>query len=413
MQGARVTVVGAGVVGVCCAAYLQRAGHQVTLIDARPVGTACSFGNAGVIAPGACLPLAMPGILGHIPRYLMDPMGPLAIRWRDLPRSLPWLVAWVRASAPQRARRISRAMRALHEHAFECIGPLLTDAGIPDIVERSGQLYVSRNPNGAVGGSFAAELLRDAGVDARALGPGEVRDLEPALSASIVSGLYFPDHGHVRDPHRLVVRLAGQIVRQGGEVVADRVNGFECSDGRVVAALCEKARRPVDVLLIAAGAWSHRLTAQLGTRVRLIAERGYHAMLPEPGPMPRRPISSVDFRFATTPMESGLRFAGTVEIADADAPPDYARARKLIELGRSMFPGVNVAGATQWMGARPSLPDGLPVIDRSPRFSNAFFAFGHAHHGLMGAAPTGRLVADLVTGRTPFIDPAPYSVMRL
>lgn len=413
MDNRRVTIVGAGVIGVCCAAYLQRAGCRVTLIDPRPVGTACSFGNAGVVAPGACLPLAMPGMLRRIPSYLVDPMGPLAIRWRNLPRSIPWLLAWVGASAPGRVRRISSAMRALHAPAFECLQPLLAGAGIADIVERSGQLYVSRIVDGAVGGAFAAELLRDAGVDARALGREEIRDLEPVLSDDIVSGLFFPDHGHIRNPHRLVTRLAEEIVRQGGEVVADRVKGFECSGGSVTAALCEGGRRPVETLLVAAGAWSHRLTAQLGTRVPLIAERGYHMTLPNPGPMPRRPISDVDLRFASTPMENGLRLAGTVEIADADAPPNYARAQKLVGLGRSMFPGLDATGATQWMGARPSLPDGLPVIDRSPKFSNVFLAFGHAHNGVMGAGPTGRLVADLVTGRTPFIDPAPYSLARL
>lgn len=410
-DGRHVTVVGAGMVGVCCAAYLQRRGVRVTLVDPLPPGSACSFGNAGVVAPGACLPMAMPGLWMKVPGFILDPLGPLAIRTRDLPRSIPWLAGWLRASAHGRVAEISAAMRALHKPAFDTLGPLLRDAGAEDLLVRNGQLYVSSSHVGVLGNPSAA-LLRAAGVRTRLLSAGEVHELEPCLAPGIKGGLLFEEHGHSLDPFAVVQRLAETVVRDGGEVVRDRVRDFETSDGRVVALVGEARRRPVDQVLIAAGAWADRLAARLGTRLRLIAERGYHVTAARTGPTPTRPISHMDHRIAITPMRGGLRFAGMVEIADVDAPAHPERFRRLRSLAQTLVPAADLDGATEWMGARPSLPDGLPLIDRSPNFANAFLAVGHSHYGFMGAAPTGRLVADLMTGTPPFIDPGPYALAR-
>jgi D-amino-acid dehydrogenase len=174
----------------------------------------------------------------------------------------------------------------------------------------------------------------------------------------------------------------------------------------------EAGTHAVDAVVVAAGAWSAELARQLGHRVPLDTERGYHVMLPDPGVMPRLPIYSGDHSFAVTPLAHGLRFAGTVELGGLDAPPNYARADVLLERGRRMFPGLRDSGMTQWMGFRPSMPDSVPVIAASPRHRNAFFAFGHGHLGLTLAAVTGRLVADLVAGRETGIDMAPFRVDR-
>lgn len=410
--GRHVTVVGAGMVGVCCAAYLQRRGVRVTLVDPSPPGSGCSFGNAGVVAPGACLPLAMPGLWMKVPGFILDPLGPLSIRARDLPRSVPWLVGWLRASTRARAVEVSAAMRTLHKPAFDTLGPLLRNAGAEGLVVRNGQLYVSSSRVDVLGGDLSPTLLRAAGVRTRLLSAGEVHELEPCLAPGIRGGLIFEDHGHSVDPFAVVQRLAEAIMRDGGEIVRDRVQDFETSDGRVLALIGEAGRRPVDQVLIAAGAWAHRLAARLGTQLRLIAERGYHVTAARTGPMPIRPISHMEHRIAITPMRDGLRFAGMVEIADVDAPAHPDRFRRLHTLARALIPTADLEGATEWMGARPSLPDGLPVIDRSPHFVNAFLAIGHSHYGFMGAAPTGRLVADLITGTPPFIDPEPYALTR-
>ena len=407
-----VTVIGAGVVGIACALYLQRAGCRVTVLDKSGPGEGCSFGNAGLISPGACVPFSMPEMLWKVPQYLMDPLGPLAIRWAYLPRALPWLLRFLAAGRPNRVRAVSRAMAALHSRAFEAYSPLLKEAGAEDLVRHSGQLYVSKEAHGIEGGTLVQGLREAAGVKAEVLDADELHQLEPALSPLYRSALFFPENGYSLNSFRLVQVLAEQVVRNGGDILRRTVSGFRFAGGRPSAVATDAGDLPIDRVVIAAGAWSHRLLAMLGTSVPLEAERGYHVMLPDPGVRPRLPVSNRDHSFAATPMENGLRFAGTVEIAGLEAPPDFRRARILLRHGQEMYPGLRTAGMTEWMGSRPSLPDGLPVIDVSPKFPSIYFAFGHSHYGLMGAAMTGKLIAELVMGAPPSIDLAPYSVRR-
>lgn len=412
MAERQVIVIGAGIVGVSCASYLQRDGARVTLIDERAPGEGCSFGNAGIIAPGACLPLAMPGIWKKIPKFLLDPLGPLSIRVRYAPSILPWLLRWLQSSSLANVKKISQAMRALHEGAFDAYAPLLTAAGCNDLIQRVGQLYVSGRSGGVFSDPLSRALLRDVGVEVTELGPGELHELEPALSSNQKSGLLFPDHGHALDPFKVVQCLAEEFVRQGGIIKSAKVTGFSHQDGKVVGVKTAGEAIAADQIVVAAGAWSNELTKMLGKHVSLVAERGYHVMLPHPGCAPTRPISSIDYRFAITPMGEGLRFAGMVEIDAASAAPNPKRADVLLRLSRKLLPGIDVSGASRWMGPRSATPDGLPIIDRSPQHPAVFFAFGHSHYGFMGAAVTGRLIAELTAGRPPSIDLRPYASTR-
>lgn len=409
---AEVLVIGAGIVGVCCAAYLQRAGYRVTLIDRLPPGNGCSFGNAGNVSPGAVVPYSMPGTLWQVPRWLLDPLGPLALRPAHLPKLVPWLMRWMRASRPENVRSISRAMHALHQPVFEAYQPLLKDAGASDLIEVSGQLYVSAK-SGPMDSELARALRDAAGVRAEAITGGAVREMEPSLSSEYQSALLLPDHGMCLNPHRLVQTLADHVRRSGGRIVQGDVQSFRFGPDGPDAAVTADGEIGFKHLVLAAGAWSNRLSKQLGLDVPLEAERGYHVTLTDPGLMPRRPVTNRDFSFATSPMEMGLRLAGTAEYAGLDAKPNWNRARVLLKHGARMFPGVSVAKFTEWMGFRPTLPDGLPIIDRSPRHRNVVFAFGHSHFGVTAAPTTGRLVAELIAEKpSNSIDLAPYSASR-
>ncbi len=409
---ARVTVIGAGIVGIVSANFLQRDGHAVTVVDSRPPGEGCSFGNAGNISPGSCLPIAMPGILANVPAWLFDPLGPLRLRLGYLPRVLPWLARFARAATRDRAQATARALRTLHVRTLDLYEPLIREAGAPDLITRPGQLHVYETEEAFAGAHVGREILHECGVEMEELDGSEIRELEPSLAPIFARAVLFPRHGFCRSPLRLVQTLAENFVRSGGAILRRTVTGFEIGPEGPKRLHTDGGDLDVDTLVIAAGAWSGKLTARLGDKVPLEAERGYHLELPDPGTVPAHSISWGERKFTATPMEMGLRFAGTAEFAGIDAPPDYRRARVLLTHAKRMFPGLNGEGGRAWMGARPTFPDSRPVIGPSTKHGNVFYAFGHSHTGLTAAPMTGKLIASLVTGREPEIDLAPFRVDR-
>lgn len=408
----RVTIIGAGIVGVCVASYLQQEGFAVEIVDPEPPGTMCSYGNAGGICPGSCVPLAGPGMLKNLPRWLLDPEGPLHIRLAYLPRLAPWLVRFLAAGKVERVREISRHMRALHAQALELYAPLVRAAGCEDLISRRGQLFVHESACGPEKDAFGLALRRAAGVEVELLDRHEIRQLEPALAPIFARAVYLPEQGQTKNPGRLVAALAEHVVRRGGRLVRAAVTGVEMGACGPEALASTAGRLPVQRLVVAAGAWSGRLAASLGSKVPLETERGYHVVVTGADPGLRIQTMWAERKFVAAPMEDGLRLAGTVEFGGLAAEPDMARADLLLRQGRRMFPGLEVGEVSRWMGHRPSLPDSLPVISRSPHHENVLFAFGHGHTGLIGGAMTGRLIADLAVGRPPSIDPRPYRVDR-
>lgn len=413
MSRGHVTVMGAGIVGVVCAHGLLRAGFDVTLVDRAGPGEGCSFGNAGLISPGGVVPYAMPGAMWQVPRWLLDPSGPLAVRWRDLPQSLPWMIGWARASRPGHTDRISTAMATLHRPALDLYAPLLREAGADDLVRRNGLLYVSARP-GSMRPEGATQAIRERFGIAAELYEGEaLRALERALPKQFVSGLYLPGNAHCLDSFTLVRRLAASAVQRGAIFQRRTVRDIEIGSDGPKRLVLDEGTIKLDRLVIAAGAWSGAWAARLGIRVPLQAERGYHVTVPRPGAAtPAIPFISRDHGFASTPMAAGFRFAGTAELASVDAPPDWRRADALLRHGKAMFPEFDLSGATRWMGPRPSMPDGLPVLGPAPGLPKTWFAFGNGHFGLTAAPVMGRTIAELVAGQTPSITIAPFRADR-
>lgn len=409
---APIAIIGAGIVGAACAAFLQRDGHSVLLIDERAPGEGCSFGNAGALSPDMCIPAAMPGMLRKVPGWLTDPLGPLAIRPAYFPRVLPWLLRWIRAGRMDQVQRSSAALRALHKPVFDTYRILLDTNGFNDLIRMTGQLYLWTTETKSAAELISEELRRVQGVRSQWLDAGEIRQMEPGLAPGFVRGQYFPENGYTVNPQRLVRTIVEQVVRGGGRVERRKVTGFGRGDGRVTEVATDGGPIPVSGVVIAAGAWSHRLTAQLGCRIPLDTERGYHVMLPKPGITVRNKVSNRSRMFGLTPMEHGVRLSGTVELAGVDAPPDERRAQALLTVAKQMYPGLADEGMSIWMGCRPSLPDSVPVIDRVPGLPNAIMAFGHGHTGMTGGPTTGRLVADIVAGRDSSIDLSPYRATR-
>ena len=404
----RITIIGAGIVGVATAAYLRRDGHQVTVVDMRPPGEYCSFGNAGILSPGSCVPLATPGIQWKVPGYLLDPMGPLVIRWGYLPKAMPWLLRFLAASTPARVEAIANALRPLLRQTFDAYMPLAQHAGVSDLIRQTGYVVAYQKRASYVGDSIAWKLRRDRGVVIEELDQEGIRKLVPQLTGQYEVGLYLPEQGFVANPGRLTKALATQFERDGGIILRRQVRDIDVGWDGPRALITDEGPLPVEKLVICAGSHSNEFTSRLGDPVPLEAERGYHVTYSDPRVTLPMPVFLPEHKFFVTPMEMGLRIAGQTEFAGIGAEPDYGRADILAKHMQRLFPEISSADTTKWMGRRPSMPDSLPVIGRSRRFQNAYYAFGHGHVGLCSGAPTGRIVADLIAGREPNIDITPF-----
>ncbi|PJE32589.1 D-amino acid dehydrogenase small subunit [Pseudooceanicola marinus] len=405
----RIGIIGTGIVGVSTAGWLQRDGHEVVFVDPREAGEACSFGNAGSISPTAVLPVAMPGMWKKVPKWLLDPDGPLVIRTQYLPTVLPWLMRFLRHSSEAEVTRIAGAMRGLLAPVFDAYTPLLQRAGAMSMVRRNGCLYVYSSREMAKKWAWGANLRRGLGIEMQELEGDALFELEPDLRGSFGFGQYAPENGSTPDPSALVKAIYAQAIKDGAEHVRHEAWGFDMKDSQVEAIrLATGEALPVDGVVVAAGAWSARLARQLGTRVPLESQRGYHVTVENPGVALNRNVMAVEQNIMVNPMAMGLRLAGTVELAGLTPPPNYDRARSLLKVGGTMFPKMRTEKYTEWMGHRPCMPDSMPVIGAPARVENAWLGFGHGHVGMCGGATTGRELANLISGRAPEIDLTPF-----
>ena len=404
-----IAVIGAGIVGVSAASYLLRDGHRVTLVDRDGPGEGASKGNAGAISPGSCVPLAMPGTLAKVPKWLLDPDGPLVVRPSYFPRAAPWLLRFALAGREGRVALIADALRALHAPTFDSYAPLLANAQAGHLIRRSGCLVVYRSRKAFEASAREWTMRRERGVRVEAVNGEALRQMEPALSPALACGVFLPEHGYTTDPYRLVKVLADCFVLDGGVFRKAEARALRArADDGVELVMADGATTGFDKVVIAAGAWSGALTATIGLRLPLETQRGYHVTLADAGIAPRIPVASSEGKFYATPMEGGLRVAGTVEFAGLDAAPDFGRARRLLVQLKVLYPEARTEPFSEWMGHRPCFPDSLPVIGPAPGVANVILAFGHGHNGMTSGPVTGRLIADIVAGRSPPIDLGPY-----
>ncbi|MBL6933625.1 MAG: FAD-binding oxidoreductase [Rhodospirillales bacterium] len=408
----KVTIVGAGVVGMSCAVHLLRDGHNVTVIDKDEPGLGCSFGNAGILAPTYCVPLSMPGTVWNVPEWLFDPLGPLSVRWRDMPGLTPWFLRFILAGTAPRWPVSSNGLRSLHESCVRDFEALFQSMDAGHLIKKTGMIYAYESEKNFHKSSGNWEIIRQHGAQVEVLDGKKIQEMVPGISPACANGVFMPEDAQVISPLRVVETLVEEFKRNGGVIVRSEVRDIEIGSDGPTRLVTDGGAVDLDALVIAAGALSARFCRRLGSPVPLVGERGYHVTLPDPGISTDMPVMSGDCQFAMTTMEMGMRAAGTAEFANLEAPPNYQRARVLLKHVKRIFPTINTEGYSEWMGMRPSLPDSLPVIGTSPNFSSTFFAFGHSHAGLMGSVITGRTISDLVSLRTPGLDPTPFRINR-
>ncbi len=414
MSDAPLIVVGAGIVGLAIAYHLVADGAAVTIVDRDPEGDRASHGNAGGIAVSEVVPASVPGLLWKVPGWLVDPLGPLAIRPRHAPKLARWLWRFARAGRPAAVERIAAALSALNGRTYDDLMPMLAATGLTGELHRDGALTIYESRSGLKRDGAAWALKRRHGIEATILGRSDLLALEPSLGPGVEWGVFTPQWSHVADPEHLVTSLRAWLRARGVAVVSGAVTAIEggTSEGGNIVRLADGRALAAAGVVVAAGAWSGRLAKGLCDAVPLESERGYTTTIPDPGVALRREIIFAERRFVATPLRHGLRIGGAAEFGGLDALPDHARSKALVRLAARALPGLRATGGVEWAGHRPATPDSLPVIGRSTRHDTIFYAFGHGHLGLTQAATTGRLIADLVAGRPPPIDLAPYAISR-
>jgi len=409
----RVAIVGAGIVGLAAAHALLDRGHQVTLVDPANNQSRPTDGNAGWIAHTDIMPLASPKVWRNLPRWLLDPLGPLTIRPAYLPLLMPWLVRFLLASSPARIKTSIAAIRSINAEALPSWKDLLASLGLKDHLREKGILSVWKSHDAFRSAEDIVARQRDFGITVDVLDPKEIAELEPALR-NVEAAAFYPEACHVSDPAALASDLMRLALERGASHVAGRALGVEVKDD-AVHVYTDGAVREVaaDRVVIAAGIWSRSLAKALGDRIPLDTERGYNATYPSGSFGLNRPIMFEGEGFVTTPLDTGDRVGGAVEFAGTDAAPNHERTSAMIARLKRFLPHVDTEQpARRWMGFRPSIPDSLPVIGRARKDSRIVYAFGHGHYGLTQAAVTSRLVAELIEGRAGHIDLSPFSAQR-
>jgi D-amino-acid dehydrogenase len=410
---ADVLVLGAGMVGVGAALHLQQRGRDVILVDRHELaGEGTSFGNAGIIECASVFPYMFPRDFGQILQYALNRAPQVRYALSDLPSFLPWLVRYFLASSPERALHSAMSelpliRRSLIEHEA-----LIAEAGVPELLRRSGWIKLFRSDATLANAVRDFERAKTYGVAGEVLDSKAIAVREPNLTGDFAGAVYLPAPGFVPDPGGLAKAYAALFKRKGGRFwVGDAKTLEQSAAGWRVAG--PEGTATAREVVVALGPWSDLVFAPLGYSIPLGVKRGYHLHLsPRGNAALSHPVLDSDLGYLLAPMNRGIRLTTGVEFARRDAPPTPIQLERSLPLAHALFPLGEAIDAKPWMGARPCLPDMLPVIGKAPRHAGLWFDFGHQHHGLTLGPVTGRLLAEMMTGETPFTDPSPYAVER-
>lgn len=406
-------VLGAGIIGICIALHLQKRGRAVILVDRRGAAEETSFGNAGLIQREGVYPYGFPHDFGALLRYSLNRTIDAHYHPSALPRIAPFLWKYWHHSRPARHAEVARRYSKLIEHCVTEHQALAAEAGAQALLRPTGWMKVFRTERERDRRFAEAERWRqEFGINHRAIDARALQEMEPHLAPVLAGALHFTDPVSVDDPQALALAYLRAFERLGGKFVQGNAASLQ-ADGDAWQLRTAQGSISATTAVVALGPWAEVLTRALGYDLPLAVKRGYHMHYrPAGGAKLNNPMLDTERGYFLAPMRRGIRLTTGAEFALRDAIRTPVQLGRAEPIARELFPLAERLDAEPWMGARPCTPDMLPVIGRAPRHANLWFAFGHAHHGLTLGAVTGRLLAEMIGGEAPFVDPAPYSAAR-
>ena len=412
MGAKKVIVVGAGICGVSTAIWLNRKGYEVSLIDKGSPGMGASYGNSGLLAQWGVDPVASPDLWRTAPGFLTKTNSPLFIQWGYLPQMFPWLIKFLRNATDKGARHVVNSLIPLLSDSVDQHKNLVKNTPLEGWVRDSKISFVYGDKKKFEADSYSWKMKALAGLIPKIITEEAVQEEEPILGKNHRCLAVIEGQGHITDPGRYVVKLANYFKACGGQLIKAAVTDLQKnSQGRIYNIQSDIGSYSCDIAVITAGIWSKELTAKLGLKIPLEAERGYHVIFENPSVLPRNPLLMVDGKFGVNAMDMGLRCAGTVELGNYTSGPSNAPIAFVKRQARDAFPELNFTGTKEWMGFRPTTPDSLPLIGELGS-SGIFVGFGHQHLGLTTGPKTGQILSQIIAGQTPNLDLAPFDPAR-
>jgi len=412
-MGKPITVLGAGSVGVGTAMHLQQRGWDVTLIDRKTAASETSYGNAGVVNASSFIPFNNPGLYKKLPGMLLNNKSYLRYNLAHVLKNLPWVFHFLKQGSHSSATKTAEALSQLSSHALDEHKALMQRVGNMSRLSESGWLKVFRTGSGFDRNSFDAKLYERYDIGVQEVTPAEISDLEPSLSPIFNAGFMLTGSTSVNNPGALIREYADQFVADGGKLVYQDVRTVHRTADDAFQLSTADGVLEAEHLVITAGPWSGDLLSNLGYRVLLGFERGYHQHYHfAEGAYLNRPVQDVESGFFILPMEQGARITTGVELNHRDAPSNYSQLEQVLPKVREMIRLGEPTDDPIWRGTRPTFPDSRPVIDQAPAHKNLWMAFGHQHIGLMTGPITGKLLAQKISDEKPELDLEPFRASR-
>ena len=406
-----VAVIGAGIQGVCTSLFLIKKGFSVTLIDRdEPGKISASYGNAGHFSPYASVPINRPDILVHVPSMLLSSAGPLALRWNYVPKMIPWFIKFIKNCTKKNMMHTARYMHQILNLALPAYDELFQDINVSDLVENKGIIYFWTK-NDLKSRELEINIRKELGVKQQLLTPHEIHDLEPHIKQIYHAGILYSDARHARNPGKILLKLFELFLKRGGRFEKQDVKAISFSTENKPEIKTNYKSYIFDKAVVTCGAFSKLLTDQVGEKIPLDTERGYHVHFKGYDHLLSRPVIYLNRGFGITPMEQGLRVVGTVEFGGLNNPATKKRILNLVNNAKFLFPELK-EHHDEWLGFRPTLPDFLPVIGPSKNYKNLFYSFGHHHLGWTLGAISGKIVSGMIAGENTNLDLKPYHSTR-